>query len=1183
MSDEIEVIEGYLDRKKVLSDTEFLEEQLVRAENAFKKATEAKNALSKSTTLKSTADNSDAGIKANAQFNESTKAVIKLVNDRFAAEAKLNTLQADRSQAYLRETAKDRVESEKLTKALKDQAAAELAPIGSRQRAMAQIRVLTAEKDKLNLVSEEEKKQYDGLVTKIERYENFLKRTGSTLEKQRLNIGNYAGSLAKPFETLQNKLDEIRKDLEKGIGLGGGKDAESLKAAAQAAGAIETALDKSGKKGATATAQVKALEGALQSISLTVTQINDPPSANTFLDVFKKQVGEAKDSVQDLKDEIKLNASDTKGIDNIVGSLNGLVGVAQGAAGAYALLGGSEEEANKITAKLIAVQGIANSVQAVGAEITRRGSIAYKALTAVQEIYATATNASATATVRLAAGSKLLFGGAIIAALAFIIVKIVEANNQLNAYQKTQQQTNQVVEQASDSFAQASATVSNLKTNIQLAKDGFIDKNKVVKEYNETIGKTTGEVHSLDEAEQALNKNADAYVKFTLYKAAATIAFQEAGKKAFEAQQKLLNPEELSLPDAAVNRAKTNPLGFVQSFFSPAVAPTDKEIEGYIDLSKKQNKKQVDALNEEQNSFEKIGKDFQEKAAKISKDFKFNFFPDQKEEKAAKPQKIKDNTAKEILQEQYEQGRLLLQENVDTNKGIFDNEKNNFDKRLQALKDFNDGQRQLVELQKEYEIAQEGIRLKETIAGLEEQKKEKGANIRAINEQEVKERAVSKEKLETIETKATIAIGKIQKDGAIENQNLVTKYFEERRGMFDKEIEEYKKREALKRQITKDLGDTEVNNNELALRNQFEIDSVGKTADQKRRLEEKLQADITELRKKAALTQLVLDEKELERKRALLILVGQSTAAVDKQISDNALEQSKLRIDITKNEEAEKTKLREESLNKAMEFENAAVDLITTIVNNKNTKEKNAIQDQIDAVEKKKQKDIEAENASADAADVKAAKIAIIEANAQAKREQLEARQRMLDYKRAKFERDIGILQIVIQIALAVAKQQYFAAALAGIALAKAIATPLPKFFRGKDKNNKYEGPAMVNDAPRSNYMEPIWRAATGKIEFPVERNHITHLAADDIVFSSMEEMLTKMAMPKIGGVMPAAAPGNDNTEVLQVMKRQTSILNKIAAKPDMIPQTTERGMTLIWKHASRSVSYTHENTNWHP
>jgi hypothetical protein len=85
----------------------------------------------------------------------------------------------------------------------------------------------------------------------------------------------------------------------------------------------------------------------------------------------------------------------------------------------------------------------------------------------------------------------------------------------------------------------AASDVAQLRDEVKLAKEGFIDKEKVIKHYNETMGKTTGLVTTLDGVEQQLVKNGDAFIKMQLYKATATLAQAEAAKE-------MLNREKIS-------------------------------------------------------------------------------------------------------------------------------------------------------------------------------------------------------------------------------------------------------------------------------------------------------------------------------------------------------------------------------------------------------------------------------------------------------------------------------------------------------------------------------------------------------------------------------------------------------------------------------------------------------------
>lgn len=96
-------------------------------------------------------------------------------------------------------------------------------------------------------------------------------------------------------------------------------------------------------------------------------------------------------------------------------------------------------------------------------------------------------------------------------------------------------------EGAKSKFVDAASSVFLLREEINLAKDGFISKESVVKHYNETIGKTTGIVKSLNEAEKELTQNADAYIEMTLQKAIAETAASKAAEQLFKAAELRLN------------------------------------------------------------------------------------------------------------------------------------------------------------------------------------------------------------------------------------------------------------------------------------------------------------------------------------------------------------------------------------------------------------------------------------------------------------------------------------------------------------------------------------------------------------------------------------------------------------------------------------------------------------------
>lgn len=151
--------------------------------------------------------------------------------------------------------------------------------------------------------------------------------------------------------------------------------------------------------------------------------------------------------------------------------------------------------------------------------------------------------------------------------------------------------------------------VRELQTNIELARKGFISKEAVVLQFNQTIGKTVGEVKNLNEAEQSLMDNAREYVRMMFFKAAANAALEDSIEKALEAE-KLRQSTEIGA--AGVIGGALNPLNPTAAGSAQAAA----------------NQRQITQANQQSEGLLQIFKDFQNKAAVIAEKNGFNFLPE---------------------------------------------------------------------------------------------------------------------------------------------------------------------------------------------------------------------------------------------------------------------------------------------------------------------------------------------------------------------------------------------------------------------------------------------------------------------------------------------------------------------------------------------------------------------------
>jgi len=613
---------------------------------------------------------------------------------------------------------------------------------------------------------------------------NELKKSAGNFSS---NVGRYAGSLAKPFETLINKVDELKANLSKGIGIGGSDEA-SLKRAAQAITIIENTLESSSAAGTTTVKQVKNLGNAFTDLSVTIGKAD----SSTFLSNLGLQIGEAKDEAADLKDQLKLNASDTKGIDNAVGSLNALAGIAQGAAGAYALLGANQEDAAKVTSKLIAVQGIANSIQQVGAELTRKGTIANKVYEFSLNTMTTAFGVGSTAAQRFNAILKVGIVGLVVTGLVLLINKLVEYRKATDEAAKASKDLQEIRAEGLKNANEELVKVKLLYEATQNQSLAYKQRKKAVDELQEQY---PSYFKNLSDEEILAGNAAKAYdllTKNILKTGLAQAAKQRITEISSEMLDDILKVEEANKRiDAIIKQGVA-----VQDKFDVKTLASGNKVNVApirISVDEKDKEKAISAVKTTYSEAFKAVEDGNARIKAIidgigASNLVDGLIGDPKA--AEKAKKIADDTAQEILKTQFEINKLRLQQAADFDKQVFEDETRTFDDRINALREFTLKQMALVELERNFELQSEELKLKGIIDSLEEQKKEKGANIKDLNEQEAKEREASAKRIELIELKGANDLLKVGTDFNRETRRLK----DERQNIRDeerKQIEDY--------------------------------------------------------------------------------------------------------------------------------------------------------------------------------------------------------------------------------------------------------------------------------------------------------------------------------------------------------------------------------------------------------
>ncbi len=363
-------------------------------------------------------------------------------------------------------------------------------------------------------------------------------------------------------------------------------------------------------------------------------------------EVYRKlsiQAGQLTDQYGDLQARIKVLSSDTKNIDFGISVIQSAISVVQIYEGTLTTLGLSTEEVQKQTARLTALLNIASGVQQIANVLQKESILSTKLLAAAQAIYTSVVNTSILSlrafTIALAAtGIGAFAAGLVIAYQAY--QKFAAQNEKANQAIKL---NNELVKESASAYASAKVEVSTMAAKIDLAKNGLLDKNVVLAEYNNSLGKAIGSATSLSDAEQLIIDKGDEYIQIQFLKAKANAAAALASKeleKSLEAQNK--NADEfasgLDIIKTALNNLAVSQVGFIA---------TD------TDLLKKNKEAQDNAVKDFENNAEsllKIQESTIAEASKLAKKSNIVLDPNIKLDK----QKTKEKVEKTLTELQEE-------------------------------------------------------------------------------------------------------------------------------------------------------------------------------------------------------------------------------------------------------------------------------------------------------------------------------------------------------------------------------------------------------------------------------------------------------------------------------------------------------------------------------------------------
>lgn len=218
--------------------------------------------------------------------------------------------------------------------------------------------------------------------------------------------------------------------------------------------------------------------------------------------------------------------------------------------------------------------------------------------------------------------------------------------------------------------------------------------------------------------------------------------------------------------------------------------------------------------------------------------------------------------------------------------------------------------------------------------------------------------------------------------------------------------------------------------------------------------------------------------------------------------------------------DAEKVAARQKELNgKIKELAEEAAQFVITLVNAGFENRKNKLQDEANAIDNNTQEQIKQVERSVGSEQVKADKIAVINAKAQADKARIAQQQKQIDIEKAKFDKAVAIARIIENTAVAVTAAltslppnvplAFVVGAIGAIQLATAIAQPIPTYKDGTD--NHKGGWAIFGEAGMEYVKEP------GKAGYLTNGATLAPLPAGTQVISNAD-LMSAMANPSGGG-----------------------------------------------------------------
>lgn len=924
------------------------------------------------------------------------------------------------------------------------------------------VKQLSAERDTLNILTQEGTVKQQELNKKIDEYNRFIKASSDALAQQKINVGNYPNATnqpAKPIGSAGTVVTTVISQLTtlKNATKEGSQEFISISAAIER---FEGLLEASSGK-------VLKNRLALATMREVLTDLGQELGVDSA--AFKKlalEAGGLTDRVSDVNATVKHLGSDTKNIDALVGGIQGLTAGFEIAQGASALLGDKEEDLQKTLVKVQAAMAIANGVQQIANLLQKESSLMLFLNTLKLRAQAAATTLYAFATGGATAATNAFRIALISTGIGAIVVLLGAAIVAMTSFGKS----------ASDTAEEEK------KFNDELDKS-LENLNKVI-DATEKLRNSRKDQGPIGTGEDQLKR------ELALLKAKGATDIE-----IFNKEQEIREKEKLNLKI----RYET-----IASFYN------DKKKTGKLSLENDEK------LQQQLLEINKTGQDKANEIEAASLDFRKKQH-DKANKRTAEERQNEADAERKYLENKLKNDEYVIQEDANAQKEIYENSQNSLQDRLDALEQHSIDLKQLNNFEYEKQKADLQVSLNQiikieskTYKDRTDSEKKLLANKRAINEE-----------LDGLESRHQNKDSEIYRNGRKERINI------------------------LKSASEQELQEVQLHISDLQTKRSEDL------ASELQNLSENLSLGLISRRQYLALSKAAQDQFAKDVIRIQI-----------EQLEDELLIGNLTREDYKKTKEAinqlrqeynEKTQTNNSSgifglSNDQFKHFEASVNAATKLIGDLNNlqaalSEKRIAESnkEIKAIDDKSKIEIDAVNKLAISQEEKDRKIAKIEADASARKDKEEEKQKIIQHKAAVRQKSVTIALLAINGALAVINAYkdsgpigaVIAAVSVAAEIAIAAATPIPSYAKGAGVNGRplhAGGKALIGEAGAEIIEEP------GKQPYIIDKPTIKPLPPGTrVIPNDMLPGYFSMLSPQALGNLKQSK--QDNSDIIKAIK----------------------------------------------